>query len=250
MSEDKRPLICPEFSALGRRKAICPLLPDLIQSVLEVRRSLGLGPPTQAVDLGCGQLRNLKELREHFPSLCLVDTTFQLSRTHDFGGKRLTISEYIRRYYPRGTVRVMSDREFASSGMRPDVIFSINVMDVVPPQTRRTILCTVRQRLPSTGQFASLVSRNDSRTLRLCRDARRYRDGYLFPNHGTLTYYRNWPGIQLSRLYQMHSLAVVRDLSRYRHSCLVCMLKSPTKPKRVQSHGPNRRRQAVAQPSS
>jgi hypothetical protein len=221
--------IRPEFSALGRRKPISPLLTGLIQSVLEVRRIYELGTPRLALELGCGQLRNLKELKKYFPSILLVDTEFQLGRIHDFGGKRMTVSDYVRRYYPDGTVMIMNDREFAASSVRPDVIFVINVMDVVPPQTRREILSCVKVHLSRTSQFASLVPRNDSRTLHLCTRDRRYRDGYLFSNHGALTFYKNWSDRGLQRLYFLYSLGVVRNLSSYRHSCLVCMLKQSSK---------------------
>lgn len=221
--------IRPEFSALGRRMPICPLLSELIQSVLEIRRLHELSTPRLALELGCGQLRNLRELKKHFPSVALVDTELQLNRVHDFGGKHLTLQEYVRRYHSDGSVTVMSDREFAISNLRPDAIFSINVMDVVPPKTRRAMLSSIIEHLPIAGQFASLVPRNDSRTLHLRRGARTYQDGHLFPNHGAFTFYKNWPGDELQHLYRHYSLNVVRDLSRYRYSCLVCMLKSSSK---------------------
>ncbi len=237
----KRKTIRPEFSALGRHKPISPLLGQLIQRVLEVRRLRGIRTPRLALELGCGQLRNLTELRKYFSSLILVDTVRQLNQPHDFGGKRMTVPEYVRRYYPDGTVTVMTDHEFAVSQLRPDVIFSINVMDVVPPETRQRILTIVNAHLSSTAQFVSLVPRNDSRTLHLCTRGRAHRDGYIFPNHGAYTFYRNWPGSKLQRLYRIYSLSVVHDQSCYRYSCLVCMLKSPSKRLRIK-HGFSRRK--------
>jgi hypothetical protein len=213
----------PEFSALGRRKSISPLLIELIHCVFEARRLRGLTAPRMVLELGCGQLRNLKELKKHFRSVILVDTPFQLNRLHEFDGRRLTIPEFVRRRFRDGAVRAMSDREFAVSSLRPDVILSINVMDVVPPQARRAMLSSVQSHLSATGQFASLVPRNDSRTLHLCARADVYRDGHLFPNHGAYTFYRNWPGSGLQRLYRRYSLGVVCDRSNYRYSCLVCM---------------------------
>jgi hypothetical protein len=220
----------PEYSALGRRKAVSPLLAELINSILELRKAIGLSAPREAVDLGCGQLRNLRELRHTFPFVWLVDTEFQLNRTHDFGSMCGTITDYVRRYYHDGTVIVMNEKAFRASDLRPDVIFSINVMDVVPAQARRSILDSVREHLPLTGQFASLVPRNDSRTLQLCQTARVYEDGHVFPNHGAFTYYKNWAGAELQRLYRVYSLSVTRDLSRYRHSCLICMRERAPKP--------------------
>lgn len=221
--------IRPEFSALGRRKGRCPLLPELMQAVTDFRKENGFGTARRVVDFGCGQLRNLRELRGRFQSLVLVDTGFQLNRTHNFGGRLMTIPEYVKRYYPDGSIAVMSDRDFSDSNFRSDVIFSINVMDVVPPQTRHLILAVITKHLSATGQFASLVARNDSRTLHLCQGAQKYRDGHIFHNHGAFTFYKNWPEAQLAELYRSHSLLVVRDLSRYRHSCLVCTRKSESK---------------------
>jgi hypothetical protein len=227
--KNKTPNIRPELSALGRRKDGCPLLLDLIQAVIDFRQKNGFGTARYVVDLGCGQLRNLSELRKRFQSLLLVDTEFQLNRTHNFGGRSMTIPEYIKRYYPDGSIAVMSDHDFSASQFRSDVIFSINVMDVVPPRTRHLILNAITKHLSPTGQFASLVARNDSRTLHLCNEARKYQDGHIFHNHGAFTFYKNWAGTQLAELYRSHSLHVVRDLSRYRHSCLVCIQKSESK---------------------
>jgi hypothetical protein len=219
------PNIRPEFSALGKKKPISPLLIDLITAVIDYRHERGYGPARMVLEYGCGQLRNLAELRKYFPSVCLVDTDLQLSRLHDFGGKHLTVYEYIRRYYRKGGVTVMSERQFAASTLKPDVIFSVNVLDVVPPETRLGMLTNIRNHLSSTGQLAALVPRNDTRTLNLCKRARSYADGYLFANHGAFTYYRNWSGDGLQLLCQSYGFHVERDLSRYRYSCLVCELK-------------------------
>jgi hypothetical protein len=217
------PNIRPESSALGMGKPISPFLPQLIAAVQDVRREFGLAPARMVLEYGCGQLRNLRELHGYFPMVHLVDTELQLNRLHDFGGKRLTVRDYVRRYYRNGGVTVMSAPEFEASSLKVDVIFSINVMDVVPPETRLAMLATVKMHLHSSGQFASLVPRNDSRTLNLCRSSRAYQDGHIFPNHGAFTFYKNWSGDGLQRLYQSNGLDVMRDLSRYRYSSMVCL---------------------------
>lgn len=238
------PDIRPEYSALGMRKPISPLLRKLIEAVLDVRQERNLPIPRLVLEYGCGKLRNLRDLRQHFPSVCLVDTERQLTRTHDFGGKRLTVQEYVRRYYRDGCVTVMTERQFEASRLRPDVIFSINVMDVVPPETHLRMLANIGRRLRSTGQFASLVPRNDSRTLNLCRGARPYCGGHLFPNHGALTYYRNWSGDELQQLYRSCGLSLLRDLSRYRYSCVVC--ESQRRPRRLRLAAFRRENQQVS----
>lgn len=214
--------IRPEASALGRRKAISPVLRQLITGLTNIRREKGLCRPIVAVEYGCGQLRNLGKLRRHYPRLYMIDTVLQLSKVHDFAGRRLTIPQYVEAHYRGDGVKVMSNREFAASNVKADVIFSINVMDVVPPATRFTMLRDIRKHLAPTGQFVSLVPRNDSRTLNLCGVARRYLDGHIFLNHGVFTYYKNWPGDQLAQVYRRSGLHVVMDLSRYRHSAVIC----------------------------
>jgi Methyltransferase domain len=233
--------IRPEFSALGMGKPISPLLPVLIRAVLEIRDARNLRPPKLAVDYGCGLLRNLREIRRHFPRLCLVDTELQLTRPHDFGGSLMSVRDYIARHSHRNSIRVLTHEEFEASDISPDVILSINVMDVVPPGTRRAMLGAIRHHLRPTGQFASLVPRNDSHTLELCRTARRCRDGHVVPNRGAFTYYRNWSDDGLRGLYRSFGLQVVHDLSRYRYSCVVCL---PSKQVGV------RRRVSVSRPVS
>jgi hypothetical protein len=202
-----------------------PLLAELISGVADLRRESGLRPARLVVEYGCGLLRNLRELRQHFPEVCLVDTDLQLTRFHEFGSRRMTAPEYVRRHYRHGSVTTLTDREFEASRLRPDVIFSVNVMDVVPPETRLSMLDNVNKHLSPRGQFALLVPRNDSRTLNLCKGARAYRDGHLFPNHGAFTYYRNWLSDELQRFCRSHGFDVVRDLSRYRYCCIVCQSK-------------------------
>jgi hypothetical protein len=220
--KSRSPHIRTESSALGIKKPISPVLIELISVVQDTRRERGLGPARLVVEYGCGQLRNLRELRRHFPRVCLVDTELQLTRAHDFGGRRMTSPDYVRRYYRDGAVTTLTDRQFTTSDLEPDVIFSINVMDVVPSKIRLAMLANVFEHLPATGQFALLVPRNDSRTLKLCKSARTHGDGYLFPNHGAFTYYRNWLDDRLQRLCRSHRFSVSRDLSRYRYCCIVC----------------------------
>jgi hypothetical protein len=229
-SDDRRrPTVRTEFSALGRRKGHSALLPALIKAVFDLRCERGFAAPEHVADFGCGQLRNLTILHKNFPRLCMVDTEFQLNRPHSFGGRMMTVREYVLRHYSEDSVYVMSDQEFSSSTCRFDVIFSINVMDVVPAPARESILDAISGHIASTGQFASLVPRNDSRTLQLCKQARPYKDGHIFPNHGAFTFYKNWPGNVLADLYKSRRLDVLLDLSLYRHSCLICMKKQEAK---------------------
>jgi Methyltransferase domain len=236
------PNIRPEASALGMRKGASSQLATLIKAVLKVRTERGLGPARLVAEYGCGQLRNLKELRRHFPAICLVDTDLQLSRTHDFRGKRMTIPDYIKRYYRSRRVTVLTERQFEKSRLKPDVIFSINVMDVVPRHTRLSILGTTLNHLPSGGQLAALVPRNDTRTLDLCTNARAYRDGYLFRNHGVFTHDRNWLGSDFQRLCRSRGFHLLRDLSRYRYCCIICQPRTMSNRRLTQTSGRRDRR--------
>jgi hypothetical protein len=216
--------ILPELSALGINKATSPILPKVIDAIKSLRESEGSSGYPLVVDFGCGQLRNLKELLKYFPHLYLVDTEYQLTKKHNFNGQMLTIREFIEMNHALKSISVLTSQEFADSPISADIIFSINVLDVTPPRVRHEILNIVSRKLSGYGLFAAIVPTNDHRTLELCKRSRRYFDGYIFPNHGAFTYYRNWSRRDLAKLYKKHNLEVIHDMSSYRYACAICKL--------------------------
>src|SRR5260370_26635884 len=137
-------------------------------------------------------------------------------------GKKQTIREFIAANYPKSRIQILSNKQFALSAMSAGVVFSTNVLDVTPPETRHEILESATRNLSKRGLFVSIVPRNDSRTLNLCQTAQKYRDGNIFPNKNAFTFYRNWSNKDLVKLYRKHSLEVVVDISNYRYACMIC----------------------------
>lgn len=213
--------IAPELSALGIKKNINPMLPKLVWELQQLRDE-GRGPAMLVVDSGCGQLRHLEILLKSFPKLCLVDTELQLERMHLFAGKKQTIKDFIKSHYPKSQIKILSSQQFKRSSLSAGIVFSINVLDVTPPTTRNEILKSAVKNLSSQGLFAAIVPRNDSRTLSLCKTAKQYRDGYIFPNRNAFTFYKNWTDYALMKLFAKHSLKVVVDISNFRYACVIC----------------------------
>lgn len=171
------------------------------------------------VDLGCGQLRNVDTLLGCSNKLYIVDTEYQLSRPHNFNSESLTVYDFVKTHYSGGDVTPMNTLEFGQSELAANLIFIVNVLDVTPPETRNEILRAARQNLAKGGLIITIAPRNDSHTLKLCTEERRYRDGFVFPNHGAYTYYKNWSSDDLKRLFKRHGLKSVSDTSNYRHAC-------------------------------
>lgn len=215
--------IVPELSALGIKKAINPMLLKVNEQIKKFPNFENLERVPAVVDLGCGQLRNLKEFEKHFSNLYLVDSERQFQKKHNFYGDLETIPEFIEKNYKGKNIKVLNFENFASSDISANLIFLINVLDVTPSKTRNKILRIARQRLSKDGYFIVITPRNDSHTLKLCTDDRKFEDGYFFPNRNYFTFYKNWSNQQIKELFDKHRLKIVKDLSIYRYSC--CILK-------------------------
>jgi hypothetical protein len=213
-----------EYSALGIRKAPSPVLMQALTAVRGLVYENQQDDPL-TLDHGCGQLRNVKSLLQFSNRLVLVDTESQLSKKHNFFGEHLTIQEYIEGKYDCNCIMVMNDRQFERSRLKVNVAFSINVIDVTPPMIRNAILRAIRRNMAKRGVFVLIVPRNDSWTLRRCSKQNRYADGYIFQNHGTLTFYRNWDNLSLETLLKRHGLRIVCDLSNYRYASMICKIR-------------------------
>lgn len=214
--------IAPELSAQGIRKNQNPMLPTVL-AALAARYALN-GAPRQlrVVDQGCGQLRNVAALRKIASRLILVDTEEQLLKCHNFFGTRLTVGEFAKRQWPRDDIRILSTSEFDASEANADIVFSICVLDAVPPKTRTQILRAARKNLARDGLLVIIVPRNDSWTMNRCAEENTYADGHLLAHPNGYTFYRNWDTKALSRLVRRSGFTVEQDLSVYRHGCLLC----------------------------
>lgn len=170
------------------------------------------------MEYGCGLLRNVPAL--DYPVVHALDTEFQLTRRHVIGDFKGSLQDYAKDAFPRRDIRVTTPDRFHAKNV--DVVFCINVLDVVPSSTRVKILRHVSNILTPRSQFVLIVPRNDSRTIKLCTDANRFADGYAFPNHGAYTFYRNWRETKdLVSSLDRQGLRVIADLSIYRHAILI-----------------------------
>ena len=213
-------MVSPELSAQGIRKSPNPMLVPSWSAL----RALGLSTRSTPilVDYGCGQLRNVKTLLSFSNRLVVVDTERQLSSPHLFYGKQMLASEFVKTYWRDAEIRVLTDSQFSNSRITADVIFFVNVFDVVPEQTRRIMLRVATRHLKEGGALVIIAPRNDSWTLGLCSSEKQYQDGHVFDHPRGLTYYRNWSGKTLQEWVVSRRLKIVRDLSIFRQVCLVC----------------------------
>jgi len=220
MAEHPRIAIRPELSAQGIRKRPNPMLASVLQELGTLGFMRSSSP--LVVDCGCGQLRHAEMLLSLSSRLVLVDTPYQLDSAHDFLGQKRTIRLFVKHTWPRERISIMSTDEFYGSALNADVVFSINVLDVVPARTRSAMLRACLRNLRRGGIFVAIVPRNDAWTQRICTPQASYHDGYIFQHPRGHTYYRNWSGDSLAQFIKRRGFRVVKDLSIYRQACLLC----------------------------
>lgn len=216
--------IRPELSAQGIRKSNNPMLPKVISELEELTDFEGQTP--LIVDCGCGQLRNVECLSNFSPRIVLVDTPFQLDNPHAMFGTRMLISDYVKNNLASLDTNVMYTTDFEKSRLHAKVIFSINVLDVLPRTTRVSMVRACIRNMATDGLFVAIVPRNDTWTLRICTTEAKYQDGYVFQHKRGYTYYHNWKGDALAKWVGRQGLAIVKDMSIYRYACLICKTKS------------------------
>ena len=183
-------------------------------------------PPERVTvaDQGCGRLRHLPVLQEHFNTIYLVDTEFQLGRRQTlFGQERSTIREYVDTLSsPDGSLSVLSDTEFACSALGLDLVFNTCVFDVETPAQRSAMALAAHRNLRDQGIYVLIVPRNDHSILRRCHDDNRYLDGHIFHHHGVSTFYKNFRNTgPLLQLLTDRGFSVKSDLSVHRQICLL-----------------------------
>ena len=215
--------VMPEYSALGVRKKSSKALHELIEHLGEYICHDSASDAPLVVDQGCGQLRNVEILLAISSQMVLVDTERQLKKKHSFYGQSLTVYEFVPQRWSDKDITILTAKEFSQSSLAADVVFSINVLDVVLPETRDEILHAAHRNLSPTGVLAVFVPRNDTWTLRRCKSINKLADGYVFPNHGVHTFYHNWTDSEMQKLLSERGFTIVKNLSMYRHLRLLCM---------------------------
>lgn len=210
-----------EYSALGMLKKPNALIPVAYTRACELlpnRRSATL----VIVDQGCGKLRNLGAYKHMNCRLVLVDTLAQLEAKHELQGERRTIAEFIECAGRHGSTTVMDAASFEQADLGADIIFSVNVLDVVPPRARMQILRSAFLNLSPTGLYVAILPRHDTWTIRRCKSSPQYADGYALEHHGIHTFYKDWTVPELTKTLARFGLAVVDDVSRDKQIGLVC----------------------------
>lgn len=216
--------ISSAHSAQGSRARANPFVEQAIQHILD-GRLLDKKPECLSVaDQGCGKLRHLPLLLEHFNTVYLVDTEFQLGRRQAlFGQDNATIRQYVESLHsPAKTLRALTDSEFACSALGLDLVFNICVFDVETPKQRSAMAMAVHRNLRDRGIYILIIPRNDHSILRRCTADNAYLDGHAFHHHGVHTFYKNFRDAgPLLQLLAHRGFSVESDLSVYRQICLL-----------------------------
>jgi hypothetical protein len=184
--------ISPEYSAQASVFQPNPFVQKAIEAIEPYingrqRRTL------QVADQGCGKLRHLGILREHFKFLLLIDTQHQLTRKQRlFGIDNISVEEYVRRHSDNGRIVTVDAKQFESSELDLDIIFNVCVFDVVTPEIRITIIEAALKNLKTTGLYVVVIPRNDRSILRRCCKENEYLDGHVFDHHGVRTFFKNF----------------------------------------------------------
>ncbi len=210
----------PEYSAQRRSHPPNPSLFDAIEAIQTLRGSKRLG---KVADLGCGKLRHFDLLIHLADELFLIDTKDQLSLNHKDFGKSYTVLQVAEKARKRGRkVQAVTTEAFAKATLGLDVIFCIAVFDVVPRQTRRSLIESAAGNLAKNGIFVVIAPRNDSTILRRCRPDNAYADGHVFKNHGAYTFFHNFVTYEdIIKDCSKVGISLIKDLSRYRQVCLL-----------------------------
>ncbi len=210
----------PELSAQRMSQAPNPAVAWALGAL---RRRGELTRRRRVVDLGCGKLRHLRVLEPISSRLYLIDTERQLSAAHTDGDRTYTIRQLAEARSNGGhSITALSNKEFAASRLKVDLIFCIAVLDVVTRDARVELVRTARKRLGAGGTFIVVVPRNDTSILDRCNRRNAYQDGHVFAHHGHMTFYRNFRSTSsLRRLCSSMGFMLLEDLSRFRQVCLL-----------------------------
>jgi len=213
--------IMPEYSAQGIKKQVSPLLSFAIQKSNELLNQNKIINNPLIVEHGCGLLRNTKELIKYYDKIILVDTEFQLKSLHNFEGNLLTIEQYVKTKWSRKNIIIMTNKEYINENNDVDIIYSINVLDVTHPMIRKEIYKSFIKTMNRNTLLVVILSRNDSWTLRLCKNTNKYFDGYVFKNRDAYTFYKNWNGNTLHKDLEKRGFKIINDFTNYKYVGLI-----------------------------
>ena len=213
--------ITPEYSAQRRLHPQNPFMP-IAFSFLE--RFLGSSNFGNVCDLGCGKLRHLSELQKRATALTLVDTEFQLSRPQREGDNIGTIRDFILELQKRGRqqITLLNSKEFSKAALNLDVIFLVNVTDVVPARTHLSIIRSAVQNLKLGGLIVIIFPRNDTSIMKRFTTANKFQDGHYFTHGKVTTFIRNITNLDpLTKQLKSTGLKLLHEHVRFRQVMIV-----------------------------
>jgi hypothetical protein len=140
------------------------------------------------VDLGCGRLRNLKPLQDHFKDITLVDTRLQCARIASVGANL-------------SSARLMTIDEFIKEDCTYDAIFLISVLHVLDQLAlRRELLALAKTKLRKLGFLVVDVPSGIQYYRVHCTPENKYRDGWVMGAGNIKTFYRSYHAKELDKL--------------------------------------------------
>ncbi len=154
---------------------------------------LGNAKIKSVVDLGCGRLRNLPPLQDHYKNITLVDTKLQCARIV----KNVPDVPYI---------RLKTIEEFTAEENTYDAIFLISVLHVIDKLSVRKELLTLASRKLNSFGFLVVDVPNGIQYYRVhCTPQNKYKDGWVMGSGNVKTFYKNFYAVELDRLINSSS---------------------------------------------
>ena len=177
----------------------------------------------RVADQGCGKLRHLELLSQHFSTIYLIDLEFQLTRIQRLFGLEISVRDYIAKHsIPGKELIALPDSDFGSTKLSLDAVFNICVFDVVVPKTRKALIAAAHRNMKNGGLYVVIVPRNDRSILNRCKQKNEYLDGHIFHHHGVTTFYKNHSNAKaLTQSIAEQGFTLEIDLSRHRQICLI-----------------------------
>lgn len=214
----------PEYSAQASRFQPNPKLEESIEYIIS-EQALDVQPEKLAVVVqGSGKLRHINIYEKYFRKVFFVDTELQLNRELELYGQKTTVKNFIKAYSCRNDweYEVIRASKFEDSELDADLLFNVNVLDVVPATERKVVISSASQNLKYDGIGIFIVPRNDKSILDRCNEDNKYLDGHIFRHHGTYTFFKNFKNENdLIEKLQENDFGLVRNLSSYRQVCLI-----------------------------
>jgi hypothetical protein len=141
------------------------------------------------LDVGCGKLRYLQEMRETTEHLVVTDSDIQLNRNQKLLGQDDISVKELARAANDWSVQRLNE---AFQPKTYDRVFCLNVLQVIPfEKVRRRILSRIRECLSDRGELLLCVQYRNSDFTRMkdLHYAQEYRDGMLLKSLRGFSFY-------------------------------------------------------------